>query len=137
MIVQPCALMTAIARVTSYGSCWLMISSAEPADIERWRCGPADPRLACMFADFTIISLGSCAVRAAMQPDLRGGLSGSDRERPPVAGVNGPLMARRTAPRPALMAVSCSYSVLPIAAILGLWLQSLRAIMPSGDDRPR
>jgi hypothetical protein len=28
-------------------------------------------------------------------PDLRGGVSASDRERPLVTGVNGPLMARR------------------------------------------
>ena len=28
-------------------------------------------------------------------PDLRGGLSASDRERPHFTGVNGPLMARR------------------------------------------
>src|SRR5260370_20137444 len=31
-----------------------------------------------------------------MRPDLRGGMSASDRERPLVAGVNGLLMARRT-----------------------------------------
>src|SRR5947207_527858 len=36
-----------------------------------------------------------------MWPDLQGGVSASDRERPLVAGVNGPLMARRTAVRPA------------------------------------
>ena len=41
------------------------------------------------------ISLGICAVRAVMWPDLRGGLSVSDRERPLVTGVNGPLMARQ------------------------------------------
>ena len=29
-------------------------------------------------------------------PDLRGGVSASDRERPLVTGVNGPLMARRS-----------------------------------------
>jgi hypothetical protein len=28
VIVQPCALMTAMACVSSYGSCWLIISSA-------------------------------------------------------------------------------------------------------------
>jgi hypothetical protein len=33
-------------------------------------------------------------------------VSASDRERPLVTGVNGPLMARRTAVRPALKAVS-------------------------------
>jgi hypothetical protein len=32
-------------------------------------------------------------------PDLRGGVSASDRERPLVTGVNGPLMARRSWPR--------------------------------------
>jgi hypothetical protein len=37
-------------------------------------------------------------------PDLRVSLSVSDRERPLVGGVNGPLMARRTTIRPALMA---------------------------------
>jgi hypothetical protein len=37
-------------------------------------------------------------------PDLRGGVSASNRERPLVTEVNGPLMARRTAVRPALMA---------------------------------
>ena len=34
-------------------------------------------------------------------PDLRGGGAASDRERPLVTGVNGPLMARRTAALPA------------------------------------
>jgi hypothetical protein len=33
-----------------------------------------------------------CTVRAVMRPDLRGRLSASDRERPPVTGVNGPPM---------------------------------------------
>ena len=45
-------------------------------------------------------------------PDLRGGLSASDRERPFVTGVNGPLMARRTAVRAALIAVPWSSPVL-------------------------
>ena len=45
-------------------------------------------------------------------PDLRSGVSASDRERPLVTGVNGPLMARRTAVRPALMAVPWSSPVL-------------------------
>ena len=45
-------------------------------------------------------------------PDLRGGVSASDRERPLVTGVNGTLMARRTAVRPALMAGSWSSPVL-------------------------
>jgi hypothetical protein len=35
-------------------------------------------------------------------PDLRGGGSANDRERPLVTGFNGPLMARRTAVRTAL-----------------------------------
>jgi len=33
-------------------------------------------------------SLGICAIQAVMQPDLLGALSASDREGPPVAGVN-------------------------------------------------
>ena len=40
-----------------------------------------------------------------MRPDLRGGVSASDRDRPLVTGVNGPLMARRTAVRHALKVV--------------------------------
>jgi hypothetical protein len=47
-----------------------------------------------------------------MRPDLRFGLSASDRERPLVTGVNGPLMARRTAARPALRAAPWSSPVL-------------------------
>jgi hypothetical protein len=39
------------------------------------------------------------------RPDLRDRLSGSDRERPLFTGVNGPLMARRTAVRHALKVV--------------------------------
>jgi hypothetical protein len=38
-------------------------------------------------------------------PDLRDRLSRSDRGRPLVTGVNGPLMARRTAVRHALKVV--------------------------------
>ena len=45
-------------------------------------------------------------------PDLRGGVSASDRERPLITGVNGPLMARRTAVHPALMGASWSSPVL-------------------------
>ena len=45
-------------------------------------------------------------------PDLGRGVSASDRERPLVTGVNGPLMARRTAVRPALKAASWSSPVL-------------------------
>jgi hypothetical protein len=40
------------------------------------------------------ISLGICAIRAVTWPDLQGGLSASDRERPVFTGVNGMLMAR-------------------------------------------
>ena len=50
-------------------------------------------------------------------PDLRVGVSESDRERPPVTGVNGPLMARRVVVRPALMAASWSSPSSSIAAI--------------------
>ena len=46
------------------------------------------------------VSLGICAIRAVVRPDLRCEVSASDRERPPVTGVNGTLMARRTAVRP-------------------------------------
>ena len=45
-------------------------------------------------------------------PDLRGGVSASDRERPLVTGVNGTLMARRIVVRPAPMAASWSFPVL-------------------------
>src|SRR5690242_63163 len=45
-------------------------------------------------------------------PDLRGGVSASDRERPLVTGVNGPLMARQTEFRSALMAAPWSSPVL-------------------------
>jgi hypothetical protein len=44
-------------------------------------------------------------------------VSASDRERPLVTGVNGPLMARRTAVRRALMAVPCSSPSSSIAAV--------------------
>ena len=55
-------------------------------------------------------------------PDLRVGVSASDRERPPVTGVNGTLMARRTAVRPALMAASWSSPVLlDSCPSLGSW----------------
>jgi hypothetical protein len=57
------------------------------------------------------------------RPDLRGRVSASDRERPLVTGVNGPLMAHRIAVRPALIAVSWSFPIL---------LDSCR---PSGRDR--
>jgi hypothetical protein len=45
-------------------------------------------------------------------PDLRDGVSASDRERPLLTWVNGTLMARRTEVRPALMAASWSSPVL-------------------------
>jgi len=51
------------------------------------------------------ISLGAVPSGPVTWPDLRGGVSADDRERPLVTGVNGPLMARRTAARPGLMAV--------------------------------
>ena len=45
-------------------------------------------------------------------PDLRRGVSASDRERPLVTGVNGPLMARQTEFRSALLAAPWSSPVL-------------------------
>jgi hypothetical protein len=42
------------------------------------------------------VSLGICTVRAAMPPDLRGGVPASDRGRPLLAVVDGPLMARQS-----------------------------------------
>ncbi len=53
------------------------------------------------------VSLGICAVRADMSPDLRGGLAVSVRDRPLVTGVNGTLMARRHLVRPAPISVPC------------------------------
>jgi hypothetical protein len=50
-------------------------------------------------------------------PDLRRGVSASDRERPPVTGVNGPLMARRTAVWSVLLAVPWPSLASSIAAI--------------------
>jgi hypothetical protein len=47
--------------------------------------------------------LGTCAVQAVVQSDLR---VRGDRERPLVTGVIGTLIARRTTIRPALMAAS-------------------------------
>ena len=58
------------------------------------------------------ISLGICAIRAAVRPDLHCGVSASGRERPLVTGANGTLMARRTAVSPALMAAPWSSPVL-------------------------
>jgi len=42
------------------------------------------------------ISLGAVPSGPVTWPDLRGRVSASDRERPLVTGVNGPLMARRS-----------------------------------------
>jgi hypothetical protein len=42
------------------------------------------------------IGLGICAIRSVVRPDLRFGVSASDRERPLVAGANGTLIARRS-----------------------------------------
>ena len=50
-------------------------------------------------------------------PDLRRGVSASDRERPLITGFNGPLMARRTAVRSGLMAVPWSSPSSSIAAV--------------------
>jgi hypothetical protein len=43
---------------------------------------------------FRTVSLGICAIRAAVRPELRCGVPVSDRERPLVTGANGTLMAR-------------------------------------------
>jgi len=58
------------------------------------------------------VSLGICAVPASTWPDLRFGVSVSDRERPLATGVKGTLMAQRTAVSPALMAAPRSSPVL-------------------------
>ena len=42
------------------------------------------------------ISLGICAIRACIRPDLHGRQSASDRKIPLVTVVNGPLMAQRS-----------------------------------------
>ncbi len=52
-----------------------------------------------------------------MTPDLRGGVSASDRERPLVTGVNGPLMAWRPSARLAGSFVPCSTPSSSIAAV--------------------
>jgi len=41
------------------------------------------------------VSLGICAIRAVVRPDLRCGVSASDRERPLVTGVNGTASPKR------------------------------------------
>ena len=65
-------------------------------------------------------------------PDLRGGVSASDRERPLVTGVNGPLMARRTAVRPALIAVPGASPSSSIADVYGWLLCSYHRLPPGG-----
>jgi hypothetical protein len=57
---------------------------------------------------FRTVSLGICAIRAAIRSELQGGLSVSDRERPVFTGVNGTLTARRFCPWTALMAFGLS-----------------------------
>ena len=52
-------------------------------------------------------------------PDLRGGVSGIDHERPLVTEDNGPLMARRIAVRPTPLTAPSSSPSSSIAAILG------------------
>ena len=52
-------------------------------------------------------------------PDLRGGLSASDRERPLFTGVNGTLMARSSVVWPALTDAPWSSPSSSIAAVLG------------------
>jgi hypothetical protein len=59
-----------------------------PGSSRRHSCWPANSS--------RNVSLGSCPVRPFTWPDLRRKLSMSDRERPLVAGVDGPLMARRS-----------------------------------------
>ena len=56
-------------------------------------------------------------------PDLRGGICASDRERPVFAGVNGTLMARRTAVWSVLMAAPWSLPSSSIAPIPRLTTQ--------------
>jgi len=70
------------------------------------------------------VSLGICAVRAAIRPDLRGRLSASDRERPLFTGVNGPLMPGDPSPTCADR-VLCSFPRPP------RWLPSIGPWSPS------
>jgi hypothetical protein len=58
-----------------------------PAVLDAWHVGVRNRT--------RTVSLGICAIRASTWPDLRGGLSVSDCERPLFTQVNGPLMARR------------------------------------------
>ena len=68
-------------------------------------------------------------------PDLRDGVSASDGERPVFTGVNGTLMARRTAVWPVLMAAPWSSPVLLDSCdiSLGPWL----ACQGTRSDRVR
>jgi hypothetical protein len=63
-----------------------------PAVLDAWPAAPGiEPALS---------AWESVPVKAAMRPDLRGGLSVSVRDRPLVTGVNGTLMARRPSVEP-------------------------------------
>ena len=86
---------------------------------DRFGAAPGNQRPSCAFSlgagdgnRTRTISLGICAIRAAVRLDLRCRVSASDRDRPLVTGVNGPLMARRTVVRPTLVAASWSSPVL-------------------------
>jgi hypothetical protein len=59
--------------------------------------------------------------RPVTWPDLRSRVSASDRERPPVTGVNGTLMARRIVVRPAQWPRPGPSPSSSIAAALGPW----------------
>ena len=51
----------------------------------------------------------AATVRSSSWPDLRGGVSASDRERPLVTGVNGPLMARDPLARKAALVAGLTF----------------------------
>jgi hypothetical protein len=68
------------------------VTGTEPA-LSAWESAPSGP---------------------ATWPDLRVAVSASDRERPLFTGFNGPLMARRTTVRPALVAVPWSFASSPV-----------------------
>src|SRR5208282_6305957 len=61
---------------------------------ELQRRSPPEPEVPPDALNPRTVSLGICAVRAVAWPDLLSDLSASDRERPFVTEVNGPLMAR-------------------------------------------
>jgi hypothetical protein len=61
------------------------------------------------------VSLGICTVRGYTLPDLRTGASASTRDRPLVAGVNGPLMAQ----------------AIVVLVLVSLYLRE-RALLPEG-----